>query len=202
MRLPERIDTETELENILAEPSDADLACVARLTGDVLILGAGGKMGPSLARRVQRAVIANRQHLPCDRRIPLLVSRRAHGPRCGGNSDGCVRPARPRRDRRAAALSLCPFSGGPQVWNARSNRHHLGDQHGDSRASGRALLSITTWWCSRQATSTRWCPPAAPRRQKTTRRHQQASTRNHVSDASASWSSSRASGAWRRSSFV
>ncbi len=56
MMLPERIDTETELENILAEPSDADLACVARLTGDVLILGAGGKMGPSLSRRVQRAV--------------------------------------------------------------------------------------------------------------------------------------------------
>jgi nucleoside-diphosphate-sugar epimerase len=29
---------------------------VARLNGDVLILGAGGKMGPSLARRVHRAV--------------------------------------------------------------------------------------------------------------------------------------------------
>ncbi len=56
MMLPEQIDTETELEDMLAEPSDADLACVARLTGDVLILGAGGKMGPSLARRVQRAV--------------------------------------------------------------------------------------------------------------------------------------------------
>ncbi len=56
MRLPEQIDTETELENILAEPSDADLECAARLNGDVMILGAGGKMGPSLARRVRRAV--------------------------------------------------------------------------------------------------------------------------------------------------
>jgi nucleoside-diphosphate-sugar epimerase len=56
MRLPEQIETETELENVLAEPSDADLACAARLHGDVLILGAGGKMGPSLARRVRRAV--------------------------------------------------------------------------------------------------------------------------------------------------
>jgi len=56
MRLPEHIDTEAELENVLAEPSDADLECAARLNGDVLILGAGGKMGPSLARRVRRAV--------------------------------------------------------------------------------------------------------------------------------------------------
>jgi nucleoside-diphosphate-sugar epimerase len=56
MRIPDRIDSETELENILAEPSDADLACASRLSGDVLILGAGGKMGPSLARRVHRAV--------------------------------------------------------------------------------------------------------------------------------------------------
>lgn len=54
-RLPERIHTETELEHNLAEPSDADVACVARLNGDVLILGAGGKMGPSLTRRVRRA---------------------------------------------------------------------------------------------------------------------------------------------------
>jgi nucleoside-diphosphate-sugar epimerase len=55
MNLPSRIDTETELEDFLAEPSDADVASVARLGGDVLILGAGGKMGPSLARRVHRA---------------------------------------------------------------------------------------------------------------------------------------------------
>lgn len=56
MKLPRTIDTESALEHALAEPSDADLECVARLNGDVLILGAGGKMGPSLARRVHRAV--------------------------------------------------------------------------------------------------------------------------------------------------
>jgi uncharacterized protein YbjT (DUF2867 family) len=58
MMLPEYIHTEKELEQALAEPSDADVASVARLAGDVLILGAGGKMGPSLARRVQRAAQA------------------------------------------------------------------------------------------------------------------------------------------------
>jgi len=56
MRLPERINSDTELETILAEPSESDLEWIFRLRGDVLILGASGKMGPSLARRVQRAV--------------------------------------------------------------------------------------------------------------------------------------------------
>jgi nucleoside-diphosphate-sugar epimerase len=56
MTIPERIDTESKLEAALAEPSDADLALASRLDGDVLIVGAGGKMGPSLARRVQHAV--------------------------------------------------------------------------------------------------------------------------------------------------
>jgi nucleoside-diphosphate-sugar epimerase len=55
MTLPERITSEAELEDLLARPTDADVAAVARLEPDILILGAGGKMGPSLARRVQRA---------------------------------------------------------------------------------------------------------------------------------------------------
>ena len=56
MGLPERINSDAELEDILAEPSDSDLECISRLRGDVLILGASGKMGPSLARRIHRAV--------------------------------------------------------------------------------------------------------------------------------------------------
>lgn len=55
--LPARIETEEALEDVLAEPSPADLAFAARLEGDVLVLGAGGKMGPSLARRLQRALV-------------------------------------------------------------------------------------------------------------------------------------------------
>ena len=54
--LPVEIRTEAELEAVLSEPSPADIECVGRLTGDILIVGAAGKMGPSLARRVHRAV--------------------------------------------------------------------------------------------------------------------------------------------------
>ncbi|PYQ94955.1 MAG: epimerase [Acidobacteria bacterium] len=56
MELPERVNSDAELEDLLAEPSDSDLEYISRLSGDVLILGAGGKIGPSLARRIHRAV--------------------------------------------------------------------------------------------------------------------------------------------------
>jgi nucleoside-diphosphate-sugar epimerase len=56
MTHPQEIRDERELEEILAEPSPADLECAGRLDGDVLIIGAAGKMGPSLARRVHRAL--------------------------------------------------------------------------------------------------------------------------------------------------
>ena len=44
-----QITTDAELEEILSRPSDADAAAIAQLDGDLLILGAGGKMGPSLS---------------------------------------------------------------------------------------------------------------------------------------------------------
>lgn len=51
-----QIKSEAELEEFLSRPSDSDVAAMAQLDGDLLILGAGGKMGPSLARRARRAV--------------------------------------------------------------------------------------------------------------------------------------------------
>lgn len=49
------IRTLSELEEGLSRPSAADIACMARLPGDILILGASGKMGPTLARLCRRA---------------------------------------------------------------------------------------------------------------------------------------------------
>ena len=49
------IDTEEELEERLSRPAEADAAAIAGLDGDLIILGAGGKMGPSLARLARRA---------------------------------------------------------------------------------------------------------------------------------------------------
>ncbi|MCA9076799.1 MAG: NAD-dependent epimerase/dehydratase family protein [Planctomycetaceae bacterium] len=45
----------SHLEALLSEPSNAAVAAMSRIDGDVLILGVGGKMGPSLARMLVRA---------------------------------------------------------------------------------------------------------------------------------------------------
>ena len=47
---------ETELEDHLSRPTPADVDTVRNLDGDFMLLGAGGKMGPTLAMRIQRAI--------------------------------------------------------------------------------------------------------------------------------------------------
>ena len=49
------ITTVTELEELLSRPTEADRAAMSALGGDLLILGVGGKMGPTLALRARRA---------------------------------------------------------------------------------------------------------------------------------------------------
>ena len=50
-----KITTESELEELLSRPDDETASAMAAMDGDLLILGAGGKMGPSLARLARRA---------------------------------------------------------------------------------------------------------------------------------------------------
>lgn len=49
------IESEEQLEDALSSPGEADIDFMRRLTGDIIILGAGGKMGPSLVRLAARA---------------------------------------------------------------------------------------------------------------------------------------------------
>ena len=50
------ITTAEYLEDILSRPTTADAAALRALEGDLLILGVGGKMGPTLAIRAKRAI--------------------------------------------------------------------------------------------------------------------------------------------------
>lgn len=50
-----KINNVTELEEHLSRPTADDAAAMSALKGDLLILGVGGKMGPSLARLARRA---------------------------------------------------------------------------------------------------------------------------------------------------
>ncbi|HET7632588.1 MAG TPA: NAD(P)-dependent oxidoreductase [Gemmatimonadaceae bacterium] len=47
---PRGIPDESTLDALLSEPRAATVAALARCPGDVIVLGAGGKMGPTLAR--------------------------------------------------------------------------------------------------------------------------------------------------------
>jgi nucleoside-diphosphate-sugar epimerase len=53
--LPHRIESTDQLENVMTTPSSALVEDLARLEGDILVLGVGGKMGPTLARLARRA---------------------------------------------------------------------------------------------------------------------------------------------------
>jgi nucleoside-diphosphate-sugar epimerase len=52
--------TEAELEERLSRPTPALSAALVRAPGDLIVLGAGGKMGPSLTRMARRADPARR----------------------------------------------------------------------------------------------------------------------------------------------
>lgn len=66
--------TEADLDAALSEPTPAVIDTLARHPGDVVLLGAAGKMGPSLARMARRAADALG-----DRRRVIAVSRFSSG---------------------------------------------------------------------------------------------------------------------------
>ncbi|HYG76965.1 MAG TPA: NAD(P)-dependent oxidoreductase [Planctomycetota bacterium] len=56
--LPESIASVEQLETLLSQPTDSVVDMFRRISGDVIVLGVGGKMGPTLARMVRRATDA------------------------------------------------------------------------------------------------------------------------------------------------
>jgi nucleoside-diphosphate-sugar epimerase len=58
--LPRGFASVEALEDFMTEPSEALAADLARVTGDILVLGVAGKMGPTLARMAKRAAPAKR----------------------------------------------------------------------------------------------------------------------------------------------
>src|SRR5438477_10216906 len=53
---PAAIADTDQLDDLLSEPTPLAVETLARLDGDLLLLGVGGKMGPTLARMAARAI--------------------------------------------------------------------------------------------------------------------------------------------------
>ena len=121
-----------ELEEALSRPSEADVEFLRHLEGDILILGAGGKMGPSLARLCRRAADAAGP----PRRI-FAVSRRPIS-ESGIEAIPCDLLDRAQ----VAQLPACPnvlYLAGQEVRVVGQSRTHVGDEYCGAGERGGAL---------------------------------------------------------------
>ena len=102
---------EAELEERLSRPTPALTRLLATVPGDLVVLGAGGKMGPSLARMAKRADPSRRVVAVsrwCDRAAAAALE-------ADGVETIARRPARSARARRAPRRAERRLHGGPEV---------------------------------------------------------------------------------------
>lgn len=100
--LPERFATEAELDDFLAVPSHDLVRDMVRTEGDLMILGVGGKMGPTLARLARNA-------MPTSRRVIAVARFSEPGVRDSLHARGIETIACDLLDRQALqALPPCP----------------------------------------------------------------------------------------------
>ena len=59
LKLPEKVSTVDELEDLLSTPYPETISDLSEVDGDIMILGAGGKIGPTLSMMAARAVKAS-----------------------------------------------------------------------------------------------------------------------------------------------
>ena len=76
-RLPDLITGTEQLEEVMSIPAPGLVAAMGRLSGDFIVLGAGGKMGPTIVRMLLRAVAAagsgQRVYAVARRPLPALA---------------------------------------------------------------------------------------------------------------------------------
>jgi nucleoside-diphosphate-sugar epimerase len=79
-----KIETQEQLEERMSRPTEADIAAMGQIEGDILLLGVGGKMGPTLAQLIRRSAEAANKKIRVmgvarftDKSIPAALQ--AHG---------------------------------------------------------------------------------------------------------------------------
>lgn len=54
MNYPERITDISTLDELLSDPTEQAISALGKVQGDIILLGVGGKMGPTLARMIKK----------------------------------------------------------------------------------------------------------------------------------------------------
>ena len=111
MNLPERFADVHELEEVMSRPSTALVGDLERAPGDILVLGVGGKMGPTLARMAKRAAP--------ERRVIGVARFSQPGLRAELEAQGveCIEADLLSRE----ALAACPTRPTSSSWRAASS---------------------------------------------------------------------------------
>ena len=122
---PARFANEAALEELMITPADTLRAALARVDGDIIVLGVGGKMGPTLAGLAKRAAP--------DKRVVGVA--RFTDPRVRDKlaAWGVETIQCDLTDRHAVAglprLPNVVLMGGAQVRRGRRRRRDLGDEY-------------------------------------------------------------------------
>ncbi len=147
MNQPSRFEDAHQLEEAMSRPSAALVADLKRVPGDIMVLGVGGKMGPTLARMARRASPGRRV-----RRCPLPVARcplpvaRCPLPTSSGRvrptTGPCARwPTAPRQRRRLSVqqdLALANLLGITHV--ERHGHHYVNGMAAQGESEQQAFL--------------------------------------------------------------
>jgi hypothetical protein len=76
--LPDRFRDTEHLEDVMTTPAPELVSELGQIDGDIIVLGVGGKIGPTLARLAKRAA-------PEKRVVGVARGRQAEHPRLAGN---------------------------------------------------------------------------------------------------------------------
>ena len=136
--LPDRFRDVEHLEDVMTTPSAALTAEFGALAGDLIILGVGGKIGPTLARLAKRAAPAQAG----DRGGPLQRTGSAREAARLGHRMHRGRPPRPHADRGAAESAQRGVHGRPQVRLLRQRGPDLGDERACAGAGRRGVRGL------------------------------------------------------------
>ena len=136
------INNEAELEEVLSRPGEKDIEAMAALDGDVLILGVGGKMGPSLAKLARRAADAS------GTKKRIIAVARFSVPQVRDELTAAGIETIPCDLLEPGALAGLPdvpnviFMAARKFGTTGARASDVGDEHVRARACGRALSDI------------------------------------------------------------
>ena len=137
--LPTRFEDVAALETFMSEPTPGLVADLARVDGDIMVLGVGGKMGPTLARMAKRAAPRAARHRRGAIFRPRAEGRARRSRRRDASPATCSSARRCSGCERGRRRAQPRLHGRPQVRRRRQCVADLDDERRRADDGGRDL---------------------------------------------------------------